>query len=252
MDVVEVTNMDSTNAKAKIIYSPTTADTKSQILINKINKFEIPSVINDSLYMPNQYIISVWPRALVFLSLKVLDISNNLITWLPDLYTLVTLKCANCKIIKLPSYLPLLEELDCSNNFIKLIPGYPKLKKLNCSKNLVENDHLVSPNFPLLEDLDCSDNLINDVCIYTLKNLVAYDCPILVLHKLPLLIKRSSKIVNSRFVWISQSNARVDYQKILIDWNKSELNGQVSKLKRQDRSMPTIRNLPKLYKFLFY
>jgi Leucine-rich repeat (LRR) protein len=228
--------------------------TKSQILINKNHKREIPLVINDSLYIPNQYIISVWPLTLAFLSLKVLDISNNLVTWLPDLYTLVTLKCTNCKLLELPSYLPLLEELDCSNNFIKIIPAYPKLKKLNCSKNLVENGHLVSSNFPLLEDLHCSDNPINDICITTLKNLVAYDCPILVLHKLPLLIKRSSKIVNNHFVWISQSNARVDYQKILIDWNKSELNGQISKLilNRQVRPTSAIINNSKLYKFLFY
>ncbi len=84
----------------------------------------------DSLILKKKNIKSIWVRTLNDLHTKYLDISDNPLIFLPYIYTLKVLKCANCGLRELPTYLPQLEELDCSGNPINYIPKYPKLKKI--------------------------------------------------------------------------------------------------------------------------
>jgi len=210
----------------------------NQLYVIKNGSIECPAITNNALYVPSQQINYVLFRTISFLNIQILDISDNKITWLPDLFSLRILKCENCKLTALPTYMPNLEELNCNNNYIKLMPDYPRLSKLNCSNNLIEQ----LPSMLKLRTLQISDNPIYDINIQSLTSLIAYNCPILVIRKNPLLIKRSSKIDGSVFKWVSTTNAKVDYDKIIIDWN-------ISKLYMHNVNKPRILN--KLYSFLF-
>lgn len=211
-----------------------TEDCQSPIIVMKCGIFETPEIVNNSLLIPHQHIRYVILKTVSFLQLQSLDISYNLITWLPDIFTLKVLKVSNCKLIELPSYLPHLEELECQNNLICEIPYYPNLIKLDCSANLIEH---INDN-QKMRILNISDNPVTSINIASLISLIAYDCPILVLHKNHLLCKRSSRIEDGKFKWISTMNAKIDYQKIIIDWNIPFI-----------KVTPSINN--KIYKFLF-
>lgn len=185
-----------------------------QIVIG--NKLIVLETLNDTLDLHNKNIRSIWVRTIIDLHTHTLNISNNLLTFFPDIFSLKYLDCSNCQIKEMPAYMPVLEELNCANNLIAELPKYPKLTSLNCSGN------------PL-------------TTLHTYKNikLIADNCPILVLHDTPAYYQRSGVIRGGKFQWISASTLENKYA--IIDWQNARTTIEFSK--------PFTR---KLSRFLFY
>ena len=172
---------------------------KCHALNNKSSEdFPIAFVQQDKILYPMQHdgriiisnmrINALFARTIIYLNIRELDISYNNISHLPDILSLEKLNCSSCQLTKLPD-LPKLKELNCSNNKIRQIPEYEYLSHLICNKNP-----------------------ITDICIKTLVYLEAYNCPLLVLHYLPIgTYSSSSKVIID---WISQKCHPSIYDKL--------------------------------------
>lgn len=170
-----------------------------------------------SLNLTNSGTSSVWLNTLNYLHLRNLTINKNPLTFLSDIYTLHTLDCSDCKLKELPSYMPLLADLNCSNNIISVLPEYPSLARLNASNNIIPR----LPVLPKLKSLTINNNPLTDIDIPTITYLEAYGCPLLVVYDIPGLTRRSSAIdtKSGAFKWITTRAERISKEHILIDWN---------------------------------
>lgn len=160
-------------------------------------KLVILETLDDTLYLRNKKIKSVWIRTINDLHTTTLDISHNLLTFFPDMFSLRYLDCSNCQIKEMPVYMPVLQELNCSNNLIVDLPKYPKLEVLDCSGNPLCS----LPDFPNLK-------------------LIARNCPILVLHDNPTYYRRSGIVRGGKFQWIHSSN--IEHKYVIIDWQNAK------------------------------
>jgi hypothetical protein len=165
------------------------------LLIVTDEDMQIVDTKNDSIDLRKKNIKEIVMRTVVNMHITRLDISHNPLTFFPDIFTLRYLNCGSCKIKVLPTYMPVLEELDCSNNLIKFIPAYANLHSLNCS-----------------------DNFINSVP-YKINFLIANNCPILTIHQDHALRRRSGIIKNKKFTWITTNTVETKYA--LIDWHSA-------------------------------
>lgn len=147
----------------------------------------------DELDLSDLEISAVWATSILNLHTKSLNISRNPLVYLYDIFTLIKLNCSNCSLFYLPGYLPMLEELDCSNNSIMSIPDYPKLKKLTCESNPIRS-------YPVSVRTN------------------AKNCPITIKHFSPG-DTRSGVIKNGKFVWVCRGMCELTDKYILIDWN---------------------------------
>ena len=147
---------------------------------------------NTKLNLRDKKIKSIWLRTIANLHISKLDISYNMLTFLPSIFSLRSLNCSNCAILHMPRCMPMLEELDCSNNLISTLHTYPKLKTLTCSDNLVRE-------------------------VPKVDKITAHNCPILVKYSDPLMYKRSGIIRNGKFQWVENKNIEAKY--VIIDWH---------------------------------
>lgn len=189
-----------------------------ELLVVRGTRRNLYSIYNydTDLNISDKDIYSIWMKTLANLHIKNLNISNNPLSFLPDIYTLRILNCSNCGLKELPTYLPFLEELDCSNNLITNIPHYKSIKKIKCSNN------------PLMEVPRNTDLLIQ-----------AANCPILVIHYDPTKWHRSGIIKNGKFTWII--NTPIESKYAIINWQESTTTINFKS-----------RFAQKLSKFLFY
>ncbi len=187
---------------------------EAPLLVVKNKQRLIPIINNNKLIIPNENVIYIFPRTLIYLNLTELDISGNSIKYMPDIQSLKILKCNNCNIKTLP-ILPNLEILECSNNFISEIPKLMKLTHINCSYNMIAR----IPDLPEIKHLICSNNPITNISHTTLLSLEAYNCPILTIHKIPTLLKRSSLVIDNRFLWIRKNIQKIERRYVILDWN---------------------------------
>lgn len=185
-----------------------------QIVIG--NKLIVLETLCDTLDLSNKKIRSIWVRTIIDLHTRTLDISNNLLTFFPDIFSLKYLDCSNCQIKEMPTYMPVLKELNCANNLIAELPKYPKLTSLNCSGNPLT----VLPNYNHIK-------------------LIADNCPILALHDNPSYYQRSGVIRGGKFQWIRTSTLENKYT--IIDWQNAKTTIKFSTPFTQ-----------KLSRFLFY
>lgn len=172
-----------------------------------------------TLNLASSNIVVLLTKSLLYQNIKELDISNNPIKWLPGINTLVKLNCSRCLLDKLPTYyeMPNLLYLNCSDNKIRKI-HFPKLKKLECNNCLVDDLQCNS-----LEYLSCSGNPLTSINIATLQYLEAYNCPLIVIHYIPGLYKRSSIIdnKNNKITHLTNKKEYIDLSYQLINWQNN-------------------------------
>jgi len=173
-----------------------------------------PEQNHNTLILSSLHINVLFCKTLIYQSIKVLDISNNPIMWLPNIYTLEKLNCNNCNIQELPNFTNL-TELKCSNNNIKQLPNYKKLKHLECSNNYIQE--LIS--YDKLTYLQCNNNPITKIDIQSLTYLEATNCPLLIICKIPSLHKRSSVIIHGSIKTLLSKKEYIDTKYTLINWN---------------------------------
>lgn len=166
-----------------------------QIVIG--NKLIVLETLDDTLDLHNKKIRSIWIRTVTDLHTCTLNISNNPLTFFPDIFSLKYLDCNNCQIKEMPTYMPVLEELNCANNLIVELPEYPKLASLNCSGNPLT----ILPTYKHMK-------------------LIADNCPILVLHDNPAYYQRSGVIRGGKFQWINTNILENKYA--IIDWQNAK------------------------------
>ena len=110
-----------------------------QLTIARLNLTALPESLPPSLEILNVNINQLKQIQLADTNLKVLDVSYNdglEILGLPP--TLEVLKCANCKLKKLPTLPASLRILDCSENQLTELPELPAgIQELNCAENLL-------------------------------------------------------------------------------------------------------------------
>lgn len=180
-------------------------------------KSDIPFFISDisEINVSDKKVTSIWPFSLL-LSIRKLNISRNPICYVPYIYSLSTLICTDCNIsILFP--LPNLTYLDCSNNKISSLPYFPLIETLIATKNRLET----LPIYSRLKKLIISTNPIMSVYQPNLTYLEAYDCPILIVHYIPSLYKRSSYISSSGSVQqITLKSEKINRSYIVIDWKE--------------------------------
>jgi Leucine-rich repeat (LRR) protein len=178
-----------------------------------------PKQRNGVLHLPKQQISDLFCRTLIYQTIKELDVSYNLVTYIPEILTLRKLKCTNCKLNKLPNaeLLPHLVELNCSDNLLIEIPNYQSLKKLECSINYISE----LPKYNKLTHLTCNNNPITDIYIPSLEYLEALGCCLTVIYNLPLLYKKSSVLINGDLKYIICKREKIDNRYKLIDWRNS-------------------------------
>jgi hypothetical protein len=225
--------IDCIQRKKCLAIIPISDVTHRPFLIYK-NKICICPIITSNEYLvPNTDITYIVSRTISYMYLTTLDISHNNIGVLPIVPSLKKLKCANCNLTTLPnvSSSQFLEELDCSDNGIKVIPNYPSIITLHCSKNLISE----LPPLKNIKHLVCSDNPITDVSLPNLTYLEAYNCPILVSHKIPSLLKRSSYLNNTGLRWVITQNQKIEKNKLIINWNNN-----IGRLSRKSKFWVTL------------
>jgi hypothetical protein len=199
---------------------------KFPIVTVKDGSIYYPNVEHNRLIIPNYRITIILLRTLNYMFLTELDISGNDIKIIPDIFSLKILKCNNCRIKNLPKTLYQLEELECKNNFICKIPYYKYLTKLDCSNNMIDDvSHLSKLTY-----LTCCNNPIMSIHNKSLTFLKAKNCPILIMHKIPSLIRRSSSLINNKFIWIKENKQDIELSYILVDWNTGKHNIKLNKL----------------------
>lgn len=178
-------------------------DGKYQLISkNKFNKYYT------YLNLANSNISSIWITSLCYLKIEELNISNNNIKFIPDIFSLKKLICDNCDLRQLPKYMPRLEYLSCKNNKITLIPYYNNLKYLDVTNNLIS-----SIVYNKLEELICSDNPIIE--IPPVKKIKAYNCPILSIGN-DVNMEKYGVIINNRFKWMERYNIEIKYS--ILNW----------------------------------
>jgi len=156
---------------------------------------EYLDTFDDSLDVSESDIRAIWLRTLNYLHITSLNISKNSLPFLPDIFTLRKLNCSNCHLKDLPSFMPVLEYLDCSNNRISSIPNYPNLKTLVCNVN------------PITCITNCN-----------LTSFSAKNCPIAVVIANPKQHRRSGVVINGEFKWLTPNI----YDSYLINWELSK------------------------------
>ena len=197
-----------------LIHNQDTYNHSLQVVIG--NKLIVIETIDDTLDLHNKNIRSIWVRTIIDLHTTTLDISNNSLTFFPDIFSLKYVDCSNCQIKEMPVYMPVLEELNCANNLITELPKYPKLVSLNCSNNPLT----VLPSYDHIK-------------------LIANNCPIFVLHDNPAYYQRSGVIRGGKFQWIRTSILENKYT--IIDWQNAKTTLKFS-----------TKFTKKLSRFLFY
>lgn len=204
-----------------------------------------PLIKNQILNIPSSNITLLLNKYLLFQGLKELDISNNPLRWISGITSLIKLNCSNCLLNELPNCyeLPNLLYLNCSNNKIKNI-HFPKLKKLECNNCLVDDLQCGK-----LEYLSCSGNPITSINIPTLQYLEAYNCPLIIIHYIPGLYKRSSVIDYSKsknVVHLINKKEYIDLSYQLINWQNNKCKLDI-KLKLKNNIL-----FSKVSNYLFY
>lgn len=179
-------------------------------------RIEEPAHVNGVLLLPNSHIDAIFLKTLIYVNIRELDVSNNPLTWLPEMQSLEKLNCSGCKLTALPSPLPKLKELKCADNYLSTVPYYKNLVKLECSNNLIQD--LSQYNNSKLESLIATNNPLTSINIPSLTYLEAYDCPLLVIHNLPSLHKKSSVIINNEMKFMMFRKEKISKERRLIDW----------------------------------
>ena len=181
------------NSSTRIIYNLDKYNHSIQVVIG--NKLIILETSDDILNLKGKKIRSIWVRTIIDLHTTDLDISNNLLTFFPDIFSLKRLNCSNCRIKEMPTIMPKLEELNCSNNLIQNLPNYPKL-----------------------EILDCSDNPI--ITLPLVDRITANNCPITTLYFNPTYYQRSGIILRGKFQWIQ--NKTIEHRYVILNWQNAK------------------------------
>ena len=184
---------------------------------NKTQKFYAiyPENINGKVALSASNINLIFMRSIVTCYVTDLDISDNNITYLPDILTLKKLNCAKCKIKTLPRFLPNIREIDANDNLLTHIYTYQTLETLICSNNIIKE----LPHLPNLKYLQCNNNPITEINIPSLTSLEAYGCPIMVIHNIPSLIKKSSILLANGLVrYIQYNKSKLSNNYVLINW----------------------------------
>jgi hypothetical protein len=185
------------------------------LLLRQNKNLICPFINTNKLLINNMGITNISLQTLNYVFLKELDISDNNIRYMPEIISLKILKCNNCNIDKLPDFQPALEILECCNNNITKIPFYKELTSINCSTNLIKN----IPFLPKLTHLTCCNNPITSISNSKLVYLKARNCPLIIVHKIPSLIKKSSIMVNNKFKWLYEDKQDIDRKYVVLDWN---------------------------------
>jgi Leucine-rich repeat (LRR) protein len=153
------------------------------------------------------------------LNCKVLDVSNNNLTELPDLPNCIILKCHNNNLEKLPP-MPKCQRLICATNRLTELPDLPEVLVLGCVRNQLTK----LPYMPKCQKLLCSGNNIVSipeanykmlVCSYTsvtqlpnLESCIALSCEGIPISRLPHLPLCETVRCGSEYLHINKREAR--------------------------------------------
>jgi hypothetical protein len=192
-----------------------------------------PPVVNGEVHISNRKIRVLFAQTLFYLNITFLNVSSNPITWLPEIPTLVTLICNDCRLTELPVCLPSLTTLQCKNNFISVLPKLPLVTFVDCSDNCITR--LLAANIPRLQRLICNNNPLTSINIQTLTSLEAYDCPLTVIHKIPSLSRRSSVVIDGSLKQLIANKEKINTDLVVINWRTGYFSDEVTEVLKKYR-----------------